>query len=399
MISSTNRIESKTVVSNLYSPSDLAKILLNIVRRRLTRWCKQNHILSDCQIRFSGKSSKVDFVYILSTAAKLKLAEKGTKVYSYFVHFKSVLPEMPKKLLWTKLQKLGVSSKIVNYLRLMYKKAHYQDELLNYFRIGGGVLSELMFTLYLNDLAEELKGEPGLVIDNRQISILMFADKVAILSESTRALQDMINRLEKFCIKWGMAVDMEKSEVMVFRRGGQISAAEKWIIRGKQIKTTSKAAFLDFEFTSSLSNRKQVLKMIADAKSRLEDFSTDTEPWIRLMERYMAQIWGSELFKEIDKLQESYERKTRNTTICNSTHLHSLALDLQLKYIGSIYFSRNQNSVAQFLNLKVIENNVLWAQKLSAFCEPFKLKWKRFLNSELEWSNFCSSLLTRLEKP
>jgi len=101
--------------------------------------------------------------------------------------------------------------------------------------------------------------------------------------------------------------------------------------------------------------------MISNAKSRLEDFSSESEPWTRLMELYMAEVWGCKKFKEIDSLQKSFVRKTK----INCTNLNSLALGLHLKYIGKLYFSHNENSLAGFLTRKVMEKNILWAKQLN----------------------------------
>nr|XP_036674358.1 uncharacterized protein LOC118877915 [Drosophila suzukii] len=386
-----NELKEKQIVGlNLLSTSDL---LINILKIRLTKWCKKNKILSNSQIRFSGKSSKTDFVYNLSTMANMKLAEKGTKVYSYFVHFESISSEMLRTLLWPKLQKLGVSSKIIRFLRFIYEQREYREELLGYFQWGRGDLSALIFALYLNDLPDEFKD--GILIDDRQISTLMYADKMAILSGSVSGLQNMINQLENYCIKWGCVVDMKKSEVMVFRRGARLSAVEKWNIKGQEIKTASNALFLDFEFTPLLSSTQQVRNMISNAKSRLEDFSSESEPWTRLMELYMAGVWGCKKFKELDSLQATFVRKTKS----NCTNLNSLALGLHLKYIGKLYFSQKENSLAGFLTRKVMEKNILWAEQLNEICGPLKLKWRSCLNSELEWSDFCLNLISRLENP
>jgi len=111
------------------------------------------------------------------------------------------------------------------------------------------------------------------------------------------------------------------------------------------------------------------------------------------MELYMAEVWGCKKFKEIDSPQKSFVRKTKN----NCANLNSLALGLHLNYIGKLYFSHNENSLARFLTRKVMEKNILWAEQLNEICGPLKLKWRSYLNSELEWSDFCLNLLSRLE--
>ncbi|XP_017034117.1 uncharacterized protein [Drosophila kikkawai] len=177
--------------SNIVSTSDLTEILQDIVKRRLVKWCEENNILSNYQTRFSKKTPKLDTVYNLATIVNIQMSEKR-KVYAFFVQFESIFSEDFIQHLWNKLNRLGVSSKVINFLKYLYER----EKLVNYFQNKKGLLSELMYSLYLNDLPEKLEG--GLSIDDRQINILMYADKIVLLSDTVSGLQDMINRLEKY---------------------------------------------------------------------------------------------------------------------------------------------------------------------------------------------------------
>jgi hypothetical protein len=44
-------------------------------------------------------------------------------------------------------------------------------------------------------------------LDNTSISSLNFADDLVILSESQAGLQNSLNKLEKYCYKWQLAVN------------------------------------------------------------------------------------------------------------------------------------------------------------------------------------------------
>ncbi|XP_017062451.2 uncharacterized protein LOC108102233 [Drosophila ficusphila] len=389
-----NRCDAnQTIGSTILSLSDLKKILLNIVLKRIIMWCGKNRKISDFEIYTSTKSSKLDFVYNIYNLASIKLADKG-KVYSYFVHFGSISPEIQRDLLWYKLQSLGVSSKIIKYLRDVYTQKHCEDELRDYFQNDRGILTALMMTLYLNDLPKDLKG--GLVIDGRRIGILMHSGRIAIFSESAKELQGMIDHLEEYFRRWALVVDMERSKVMVFKQAGRIPASEQWFIEGKEIQTTSEVEIFGFILSPTLLAKKQVLKMVSEAKNNFENFRSTDESWIRLMEMHMAQIWGSEHFEEINALQKWFAKKKESGAKWNGTDLNTLARDLHLKYIGSVHFSRSESSLIHYLNLKVMERNVLWAEHLDEFCKPLRMKWKSFLNSEEEWNEFRLKVISRL---
>ena len=47
---------------------------------------------------------------------------------------------------------------------------------------------------------------------------------------SLNRMRDMINVLEQFCDRWKMKINLEKTKIMVFRRGGKIRKGEAFYI-------------------------------------------------------------------------------------------------------------------------------------------------------------------------
>ena len=75
----------------------------------------------------------------------------------------------------------------------------------------------------------------GLYVDEiaPNIMALLFADDVALCSDSIGRMRDMINVLEQFCDRWKMKINLEKTKIMVFRRGGKIRRDESFYIGEK----------------------------------------------------------------------------------------------------------------------------------------------------------------------
>ena len=86
-------------------------------------------------------------------------------------------------------------------------------------------MSPFLFALYIEELIEMLKsaGCRGIYIDEiaKNVMALLFADDVAICSETVGRLREMIKVLENFSNKWGLKVNLDKTKIMVFRRGGK----------------------------------------------------------------------------------------------------------------------------------------------------------------------------------
>ena len=58
----------------------------------------------------------------------------------------------------------------------------------------------------------------------------------------------MLDCLFEYSQKWGMEVNIEKSKVMVFRNGEEISNADKLYYDGKLVETVDKFSYLKFNF-------------------------------------------------------------------------------------------------------------------------------------------------------
>lgn len=69
----------------------------------------------------------------------------------------------------------------------------------------------------------------GLYVDEKNIRLLLYADDIVIMADSVNVLQSMIKRLENYCRNWNLEVNLNKSEIMVFRNGGRRAREEKWM--------------------------------------------------------------------------------------------------------------------------------------------------------------------------
>ena len=172
---------------------------------------------------------------------------------------------MSHKLLWYKILKYGLSGNILTVLRNMYTQfkscVSTPVGLTDYFSCGVGtrqgcVLSPFLFVLYINELMENMKnmGCQGIYIDENAPNIMMlyFADDIVDGADTVGRLQYMINVLENYCHKWGMYVNLTKTKIMVFRRGGILKKYEKWFFKGQQLEVVSFYKYLGLIFTPKL---------------------------------------------------------------------------------------------------------------------------------------------------
>ena len=95
-------------------------------------------------------------------------------------------------------------------------------------------MSTKLFTIFMNELSKELnkKGKHGIQLKpGMQIIFhLLWADDVILSSDSIVGLQNQINVLSEQAHRLGMEVNLSKTKIIVFRKGGFLSQHEKWFL-------------------------------------------------------------------------------------------------------------------------------------------------------------------------
>ena len=101
------------------------------------------------------------------------------------------------------------------------------DQLSNFFTsdIGvhqGDILSPNLFNIYINNLVQEFDNlcEPVFLRD-RALSCLLYAHDLVLLSTSEKGLQHAIDKVQSYCEKWNLKINVNKTHIMIFSKGGR----------------------------------------------------------------------------------------------------------------------------------------------------------------------------------
>ena len=80
------------------------------------------------------------------------------------------------------------------------------------------------FSLFLNDIEEQFiqAGMEGIEIEMVKMFMLLYADDIVLFGNSAEQLQDSLNLLSTYCQRWKLTVNINKTKVMVFRKGGTL---------------------------------------------------------------------------------------------------------------------------------------------------------------------------------
>ena len=116
----------------------------------------------------------------------------------------------------------------------------------------GESLSPFLFSLFVNDMEQELKdkGINGISIDDLKLYRLPYTDDSVIFS-STRdvRLKMGLDVLHDYCSKWRLIINTDKIKVMVFRKGGILSKDDYWFYGDKRLDIVNTFNYVGIVFS------------------------------------------------------------------------------------------------------------------------------------------------------
>jgi hypothetical protein len=308
--------------------SIVSKCYTSVLNTRLYLWLEDNNKISECQAGFRKSYSTIDQIFNLYAVVQKTLNTKGRKLYCAFIDFKKAFDSVRHSKLLECLCKQGVKGKFLKALEAMYEslvscvKANHKVS--DFFDCPKGVrqgcvMSPTLFSIFINQLADHMneRGKhgiqvlPGLI----ELFILLFADDVVLLSSTPAGLQNQLNVLNECCNNMKLEINIQKSKVMVFRKGGFLSTKEKWHLNGMKLEVVNKYCYLGFCFTTKLSSKlgtdhlvtkgKKSLYKVCKAFQKLKEMSQAVffkifDAKIQPVLLYSSEIWGLKRLKTIE---------------------------------------------------------------------------------------------------
>ena len=123
----------------------------------------------------------------------------------------------------------------------------------------GCLVSPTLFSLFINELAHDIisHGKHGLQFSPNDIEffIMLFADDIVLLSATIIGLQNQITALYNAAKRLRLQVNLSKTKVMVFRKGGYLPARERWFYGTERLEVVNTYRYLGLTFSTRLSFR------------------------------------------------------------------------------------------------------------------------------------------------
>ena len=96
--------------------------------------------------------------------------------------------------------------------------------------IQGVNLRPYLFKLYINGLIDDVDHSYSpVLLGQKHISCLLYADDLVLLSESQDGLQNCLNKTWEYCKSWALEINYTKSKVMIFNKGSRLSNVKFYI--------------------------------------------------------------------------------------------------------------------------------------------------------------------------
>jgi hypothetical protein len=303
--------------------SCISKLYSAFLNKRLTEYLEGANILADEQNGFRSKRSCEDHVFSLNS-----IIRNNKSVFTAFIDLKRCFDYIDRDMLLYKLLNNNIDGKMYNSIKSIYASSsscvRINQKMTNWFDCVTGVkqgctLSPTLFSIFANDLAEEIKDlDLGVPMDDIKISLLMYADDIVLISDSEEKLQTMLNTIHDWCKKWRVLINTSKSKCIHFRKGRAQRTDFTFRIGDNELETVEAYKYLGviFHEKHDFSNNCDALAKGAGRAlgSIINKIHNYKEFGFKSFEKlynscvipildYCASVWGNKHFQQIDNIQ------------------------------------------------------------------------------------------------
>ena len=197
---------------------------------------------SNYQFGFKRKSSTSLAIHSLKETINY-YTSNGSNVYCSFLDASKAFDRLVHAGLFMKLLKRQVPLTFLCLIVMWYSdlecRVRWGDATSEWFTIEagvrqGGVLSPIFYCIYVDDLVDILSALGiGCYLRQMFLSILLYADDMALMAPSLKGLQTLLSVTETYCKEWDILLNAKKTKNMVF---GKKYELPELILDGKSIE-------------------------------------------------------------------------------------------------------------------------------------------------------------------
>ena len=307
--------------------STVAKVYNSILNARITKFLDTNNLISDEQNGFRKGRSCLDHLYSLTTVLRNRIND-NLSTYCCFVDCTKAFDKINHKYLLYKLLSNGIKGKAYKTIKNSYSMLSSKLKINHHFTepidVNSGVrqgdtLSPTLFSIYVNDLVPLINAlEVGVPLSNRELSLLLYADDIVLVSASLYGLQSQLNVLSEWMNTWQLGANLDKTKIIHFKPTKTNRTLARFYLEGSLIEKTDSYTYLGILLTEHLDFKRtadQLSKGGGRASSKVISihFQSKGLPWNILthvyesvvcpVTDYASGIWGLKRHGCCDKVQ------------------------------------------------------------------------------------------------
>ena len=305
----------------------VSKIFENVILLRIEEYLWT----TDNQFGFKAHHSTDLCVYALTEFIE-HFKNRSTSVYVAFLDAIKAFDKINHWLLFKKLIERQMPLYLVTILCYWYRHqvmfVRWGSSLSTGFRVTngvrqGGILSPLLFNVYINDLSIRLS-ETGIggSIGGKFVNHMIYADDLCVISLSSSGLQSLLNICTEYCQLHDLTFNAKKSVCMFFRSSvNKQCGLSDIFISGSICEFSNEVKYLGVMINSSFKTtndvQRQTRNFYARANLLIRNFRycTDNVKCYLFQSyctnMYCCQLWFNSTKGSLKKLKTSYNSALR----------------------------------------------------------------------------------------
>ena len=355
-----------------------AKLFTTALNTRIVRWCEANCRIPEWQAGFREGRGCMDNIFVLNTIIQLHLRKERGKIYGLFVDFTGAFNTIDHQILWDKLRKVGLSSKLINIIRDFYSKSNIKisnsSQLSNSIKVTKGVLqgetlSPLLFALFLHDLESFMleRGIRGVSVNHlTEILLLAYADDIVFLADSYIGMKKVLKIFYEYCQVNKLSINLKKTKIILFQKGGH-GHKKKFtplLFGSDVVEYVKEYEYLGVTMTLTALFENNTQKIIRKAKTAVsatisliyslkinswEIFTKLFESLVTTILRFASPVYAIRYLDDLEKIQLLFFKRLFNLPQC--TPSYAVRVELGRTYIGASIFMQTLNWLIKIMEM------------------------------------------------
>jgi len=241
------------------------KVYTGVLQRRLIEWSEAHNIVVQEQGGFRPQRGCPDQLFALTELIKTRrLCRKRT--YACFIDIKKAYDTVWHDGLKAKLLQYGIKGRMYAAICSLYEGCETTIRLgsalgyADFFSIETGVrqgciLSPVLYSLFINDLAVRLKQRVNCGIqlgDGGELCVLLYADDIVLLSDSEAHLAELMAEVHSYSREWRFEINHAKCGLMMFSPHNEPSPTTALSIGDRVVPWVAQYKYLGVELHAGL---------------------------------------------------------------------------------------------------------------------------------------------------